>query len=99
MKWNHVSAVAGADLRRLFKSKDYWIPLVLMASLFFVVIPFFSLSVITSLEQSQFVDQVTQIVGQLPESVSQSVAGETPTARASYVVAVFLLAPSPSSSR
>ena len=93
MKWNHISAVAGADLRRLFKSKDYWIPLVLMASLFFVVIPFFSLSVITSLEQSQFVDQVTQIVGQLPESVSQSVAGDTPTARASYVVAVFLLAP------
>ena len=93
MKWNHISAVAGADLKRLFKSKDYWIPLVLMASLFFVIIPFFSLSVITSLEQSQFVDQVTQIVGQLPESVSASVSGETPTARASYVVAVFLLAP------
>ncbi len=86
-------AMAGADLRRLFKSKDYWIPLMLMAGLFFVVIPFFSLSMIGSLENTQFVDQVTQIVGQLPESVSRAVAGETPTARASYVVAVFLLAP------
>lgn len=93
MNWNHVRAVAGADLRRLFKSKDYWIPLLLMASLFFVVIPFFSLSMISSLEQTQFVEQVTQIVGQLPDSVNQAIAGETPTARASYVVAVFLLAP------
>lgn len=93
MSWAHIMAMAGADLRRLFKSKDYWIPLILMAGLFFVVIPFFSLSMIGSLENTQFVDQVTQIVGQLPDSVSRAVAGETPTARASYVVAVFLLAP------
>lgn len=93
MSWNHITAVAGADLKRLFKSKDYWIPLVLMASIFFVIIPFFSLSMIGSLEQTQFVDQVTQIVGQLPDSVSNAVKGDTPTARASYVVAVFLLAP------
>lgn len=93
MSWAHISAVAGADLKRLFKSKDYWIPLTMMAGLFFVIIPFFSLSMIGSLEQTQFVDQVTQIVGQLPDSVSSAVAGETATARASYVVAVFLLAP------
>ncbi|MFB3049086.1 MAG: ABC transporter permease subunit, partial [Acidimicrobiia bacterium] len=93
MSWSHIMAMAGADLRRLFKSKDYWIPLMLMAGLFFVIIPFFSLSMIGSLENTQFVDQVTQIVGQLPDSVSRAVAGETATARASYVVAVFLLAP------
>ena len=93
MSWAHIRAVAGVDLRRLFQSKDYWIPLVMMASLFFVIIPFFVLSVISSLEQTQFVDQVTDIVGNLPESVNQAVQGDTPTARASYVVAVFLLAP------
>ena len=93
MSWAHIRAVAGVDLRRLFQSKDYWIPLVMMASLFFVIIPFFVLSVISSLEQSQFVDQLTDIVGNLPSSVNQAVQGETPTARASYVVAVFLLAP------
>jgi len=48
---------------------------------------------ITSLENTKFVDQVTQIVGQLPSSVNEAVSGDTPTARASYVVAVFLLAP------
>ena len=93
MSWRHVRAVASADLKRLFKSKDYWIPLTMMASLFFVIIPFFSLSMISALEQTQFVEQVTQIVGQLPDSVNEAVAGDTPTARASYVVAVFLLAP------
>lgn len=93
MNWSHVRAVAGVDLRRLFKSKDYWIPLTMMAGLFFVIIPFFTLSVITSLEDSQFVDQVTDIVGNLPEVVNQAVEGDTSTARASYVIAVFLLAP------
>ena len=31
--------VARIDLRRLFKSKDYWVPMIILASLFFVVIP------------------------------------------------------------
>lgn len=93
MNWGHVRAVAGVDLRRLFKSKDYWIPLTMMASLFFIIIPFFTLSVITSLENTQFVDQVTDIVGNLPDVVNRAVEGDSPTARASYVIAVFLLAP------
>ncbi len=93
MSWTNIKAVAGADLKRLFRSKDYWIPLTLMASLFFVIIPFFALSMISSLEQTQFVDQVTQIVGNLPESVTKNVEGNSEIARASYVVAVFLLAP------
>ena len=37
MNWDHVRAIAGADLRRLFKSKDYWIPLMMLATLFFVL--------------------------------------------------------------
>jgi ABC-type Na+ efflux pump permease subunit len=88
-----VSAVAGADLRRLFKSKDYWIPLALLAALFFVVIPFTVLSILGSLAQSPLVDQVTSIVGNLPESIGQSAKGSTPTAQAGYIVAVYMLAP------
>jgi ABC-type Na+ efflux pump permease subunit len=93
MNWSHVRAVAGVDLRRLFKSKDYWIPLTMMASLFFVIIPFFTLSVMASLESTQFVEQVHQIVGNLPDAVNNAVEGDTATARASYIIAVFLLAP------
>ena len=39
MNWDHVRAIVGADLRRLFKSKDYWIPLMMLATLFFVFMP------------------------------------------------------------
>jgi ABC-type Na+ efflux pump permease subunit len=91
--WRHVSAVAGTDLRRLFKSKDYWIPLVIMAGLFFVVIPLLILTMLSRLEQTGFVTQVTEIIGNLPAQVTDAARGDTPTARAGYVAAVFLLAP------
>ncbi len=93
MRWSHVRAIAGADLRRLFKSKDYWIPLLIMASLFFVVIPFIMLTVISQLEGTPFVDQVTSVIGNLPAQVNAVAQGDTPVARASYIAAVFLLAP------
>ncbi|MFV9671647.1 MAG: ABC transporter permease subunit [Acidimicrobiia bacterium] len=93
MKWDHVRAIAGADLRRLFKSKDYWIPLLIMASLFFVFIPLILLTVIGQVEGTPFVDQVTSVIGNLPERVNEVARGETPLARASYIAAVFLLAP------
>jgi len=93
VRWSHVRAIAGADLRRLFKSKDYWIPLLIMASLFFVVIPFIMLTVISQLEGTPFVDQVTSVIGNLPAQVNAVAQGDTPVARASYIAAVFLLAP------
>ena len=93
MKWDHVRAVAGAELRRLFKSKDYWIPLALIGVLFFVVIPFISLSVVGSLAQTPFADQVTSIVGNLPDTIATAATGTTPTAKAAYIIAVYMLAP------
>ncbi len=93
MNWNHVRAIAGADLRRLFKSKDYWIPLLIMASLFFVIIPLIMLTVIGQFEHTAFADQVASVVGNLPAQVNDAARGDTPLARASYIAAVFLLAP------
>ncbi len=93
MNWGHVRIVAGTDLRRLFKSKDYWIPLVIMAGLFFVIIPLLVLTMLGRLEQTGFVTQVTDIVGRLPAQVTDAARGETATARAGYIAAVFLLAP------
>ncbi len=93
MNWDHVRAIAGADLRRLFKSKDYWIPLLIMASLFFVIIPLIMLAMIGQLEATGFADQVTRIVGNLPAQVNDAARGDTPVVRASYMAAVFLLAP------
>ncbi|MEN8234259.1 MAG: ABC transporter permease subunit [Actinomycetota bacterium] len=93
MRWNHVRAIAGADLRRLFKSKDYWIPLVIMATLFFVIIPLLILTMLERLEFTPFVAQVSDIVGNLPAQITETARGDTPTTRASYIAAVFFLAP------
>ena len=93
MRWSNVSAIAGVDLRRLFKSKDYWIPLVLLGSLFFVVIPFVALSVVSAVGDTPLADQVTSIVGNLPDSIGDSAPVDSPAARAAYVIAVYMLAP------
>ena len=93
MSWDHVRAIAGADLRRLFKSKDYWIPLSLLGALFFVVIPFITLSVVGPIADTPFADQVTSIVGNLPDSIAESSPADSPTAQAAYVIAVYMLAP------
>lgn len=93
MRWSNVSAIAGVDLRRLFKSKDYWIPLVLLGSLFFVVIPFVALSVVSAVGDTPLADQVTSIVGNLPDSIGESAPVDSPAARAAYVIAVYMLAP------
>ena len=93
MRWSNVSAIASVDLRRLFKSKDYWIPLVLLGSLFFVVIPFVALSVVSAVGDTPLADQVTSIVGNLPDVIGDSAPVDSPAARAAYVIAVYMLAP------
>ena len=93
MSWSHVWAIASVDLRRLFKSKDYWIPLTILAGLFFVVIPFITLSVVGGISNTPFAEQVTSMVGNLPDSISRSGPVNDPAAQAAYVIAVYMLAP------
>lgn len=93
MSWDHVWAIAGVDLRRLFKSKDYWIPLMILAVLFFVVVPFLSLSMLGRLADTSLAGQLSRMVGNLPAGIADSAPVGTPAARASYVIAVYLLAP------
>ena len=95
MKATNVWTVAKIDLRRLFKSRDYWLPLLLLASLFFVVIPWILLSMVTSgsLAATKLVDQIGGVLDALPGPVRDNVAGATPAARAAYAFAVYLLAP------
>jgi ABC-type Na+ efflux pump permease subunit len=91
--WKNVRAIARLDLRRLFKSKDYWIPLTILATLFFVVIPLFALGTVENLARTSFASQLTDIVGNLPESITAAVPVESATAKAAYVIAVYMLAP------
>lgn len=93
MNWDHVRAIAGADLRRLFKSKDYWIPLIMLATLFFVFMPLLALSVIGMLANTAMAQQLAGIVDSIPVDVSQSLPVDDPAAQAAYLIAVYMLAP------
>jgi ABC-2 type transport system permease protein len=88
-----VKAVMRADLVRLFKSKDYWIPLVLLASMFFVILPAILLGSLAFVREGGIVTQIGDIVGSLPGRLQDNIEGQTPQARAAYAFAVYLLAP------
>ena len=95
MRMDRVLTVARIDLRRLLKSRDYWIPMSLLAGLFFVVVPFIMLSVVTSASgtANELVGQIGGVLDALPGPVQENIEGTTPAARAAYAFAVYLLAP------
>ena len=92
IRWDRVWTVAAIDLRRLFKSKDYWLPMSLLAGVFFVM-PWVLLSVVTSAQSTPLLDQIGGVLNSLPGALQENIAGITAAGRASYALAVFLLAP------
>ena len=95
MRMDRVLTVARIDLRRLLKSKDYWIPMSLLAGIFFVIVPWVMLSIVTSTggTANQLVNQIGGVLDALPGPVQDNIQGATPAARAAYAFAVYLLAP------
>lgn len=93
MRWTMVKAVMKADLYRLLKTRDYWIPLIILGGMFFVVLPAILLGALAFVEQGSIVAQIGDIVGTLPDAIQSNIQGNSPTTRASYAFAVYLLAP------
>ncbi len=93
MNWKRVRTIAATDLRQLFRSRDYWGPLLVLASLFFVVIPGIALLTVTGLRDDNLLTQINDVLETLPGGIQDAVPGDSPAARASYVLAVYLLAP------
>jgi len=93
MRLRQVRAVAAVDLRRLVKSRDYVIPLVILAGIFFVVVPGIMLPLIGATERSPLMAQIGDVIGTLPQAVQRNIAGDTPAVRTAYAFAVYLLAP------
>ncbi|MDX2466748.1 MAG: ABC transporter permease subunit [Acidimicrobiia bacterium] len=85
--------VARIDLRRLFKSKDYWIPMGFLAGVFFIGLPFLLLTIVTSTTSSDLVNKIGEVLQTLPGPVQDNVVGSTPAARGAYMLSVYLLAP------
>jgi ABC-type Na+ efflux pump permease subunit len=88
-----VWTVAAIDLRRLFKSRDYWLPMSLLSGVFFVFMPWVLLSVVTRAQSTPLLDQIGGVLNSMPGAIQDSIVGETVAGRASYALAVFLLAP------
>jgi ABC-type Na+ efflux pump permease subunit len=85
--------VARTDLRQLVQSKDYWIPMAALGSLFFIVIPTILLLIITRIGSIHVVQQASQALQILPPAAQAQIKGSSPAGRTAYALAVYLFAP------
>jgi ABC-type Na+ efflux pump permease subunit len=93
MNLHRTWSVARTDIRQLIKSRDYVLPMGLLAVLFFVVVPVVALSVVASAQNSQAVNQIGTVLETLPLTIQENIQGDSPEVRAAYAIAVYLLAP------
>lgn len=93
MSWRRALVIARTDLKQLSVSRDFWVPMLIMAGLFFVIIPTTLLFTISHLQDVEIIQKVGETLDVLPQRVQATVRGDTPAARASYAMAVYLFAP------
>lgn len=89
--------VARTDLRQLYLSPDFWVPMIVLAALFFVVAPAGLLYAITHIQGNDLVQKVGATLSVLPGSARAAIDQRAPHAsagvKASYALAVYLFAP------
>lgn len=94
MNVDRMLTIMRTELKQLVQAKDFWIPMVLLGSFFFVIVPAFLLSVINNLGANDAVAQVAEAVKLLPPAAQEAVPSDVgPETQVSYVLAVFLFAP------
>jgi ABC-2 type transport system permease protein len=86
-------AVARNDLRQLGHSPDFWAPMMVLAALFFVIIPTFLLLTITRIGNVGTVKNVSAALDLLPQAAQEQIRGDSPADRTGYALAVYLFAP------
>lgn len=94
---NRTWVVARTDLRQLYQSPDFWVPMVVLAAFFFVVSPAVLLFAITKAEGNDLVQKVGATLTVLPGAARVAIDARAPHAsaavKASYALAVYLFAP------
>ena len=89
-----MGTVMRTDLRQLWQSKDFWIPMGALGLVFFVVVPAVLLSIINNIGNVGAVRQVSQALQLLPQAAQRAVPQHASAGtKVSYVLAVYLLAP------
>ncbi|MET0275935.1 MAG: ABC transporter permease subunit [Acidimicrobiia bacterium] len=85
--------IARTDLHQFVQARDFWMPLSVVALLFFVIIPAILLSIVSTIHDVKLVNQLSDVVGSLPKDLQANVHGAKGPAQASYALAVYLFAP------
>jgi ABC-type Na+ efflux pump permease subunit len=85
--------IARTDLRQLRSSRDFWLPLAIIAVMFFVVMPAALFLSLTRIKDVGLVTQIGNLMGSLPKSIQRETAGRNSNVQAAYAVAVYLFAP------
>jgi len=93
MNWHRTMTIARTDLRQLVLAKDFWLPMTILGSIFFVIVPAFLLIGISSLGDVGAVQQISDTLSLLPQKAQDQILGDTPQGRTSYALAVYLFAP------
>ena len=93
MSWFRVKTIARTDLKQLAQARDFWGPMVILGSVFFVFVPLVLLLAITHVGDIHAVQQVSQALDLLPPKAQAAIRGTSDSARTSYALAVYLFAP------
>jgi hypothetical protein len=83
MTWFRVKTIARTDLRQLAQARDFWGPMVILGSVFFVFVPLVLLLAITHVGDIHAVQQVSQALDLLPQKAQDAIRGDTDAARTS----------------
>jgi len=93
MNWRRVATVGRTDLKQLAQARDFWVPMTLLGTFFFLLIPAVLLLTITRIGSVDAVDRIADTLEVLPDSAQAQIKGISPEGRTGYALAVFLFAP------
>lgn len=91
--WSRMWVIARTDLRSLLLQRDFWLPMALLGSFFFVIIPVFLLGVIGIIGSNDAVQGVANAVQVLPRDAQAAVPDVSPIGKVQFMIAVYGLAP------
>lgn len=93
LNWSRMWTVARTDLKQLAQARDFWLPMCILGSFFFVLIPTVLLFTITQIGSVEVVSQISQTIEVLPQAAQDQIQGDSPEGQTGYALAVFLFAP------
>ena len=93
MSGSRATTIARADLRQLRASRDFWLPLAVIALFMFMVVPAVMLWVISTVQDPRLLAKLVDVVGRLPGPLRARLHGTPPEIQASYTLAVYFFAP------